>query len=206
MSIDNYGELKTAVANWLKRDDLTSRIPEFIAGAEDRIAIDLRIRAMETTADLTVSSQTVALPTGFLAQRRLYLDTSTDRKRLDFYPPADFWMRRASSETGTPVIYTVEGDNIVFGPTPDATYTGKILYYQRFTALSGDSDTNWLLSNQQFLLLYGALIEASPFVGDDPRTMTWAMMYDDRIEKMQQADRDDRYPDSLQSHSQVSGP
>ena len=36
MAISNYTELKTAVANWLDRDDLTDRIPEFIALAESR--------------------------------------------------------------------------------------------------------------------------------------------------------------------------
>jgi hypothetical protein len=51
VSISNYDELKTAVANWLERSDLTSRIPEFIAFGEDRIGTDLRIRAMETSAD-----------------------------------------------------------------------------------------------------------------------------------------------------------
>jgi hypothetical protein len=41
MSITTYAELKTAVANWLARADLTDRIPEFILMAEDRIAREL---------------------------------------------------------------------------------------------------------------------------------------------------------------------
>ena len=47
MAISNYTELNTAVANWLDRDDLTDRIPEFIALAEARFNRLLRIRAME---------------------------------------------------------------------------------------------------------------------------------------------------------------
>ena len=49
MAISNYTELKTAVANWLDRDDLTDRIPEFIALAESRFNRLLRIRAMESS-------------------------------------------------------------------------------------------------------------------------------------------------------------
>ena len=30
MAISNYGELKTAVADWLNRDDMTAVIPTFI--------------------------------------------------------------------------------------------------------------------------------------------------------------------------------
>ena len=54
MAITTYATLKTAVGNFLSRSDLTSRIPEFIALAEDRIAQDLRIRAMEATVDLVL--------------------------------------------------------------------------------------------------------------------------------------------------------
>ena len=48
MAIDDYSELKTAVERWLGRDELTNRIPEWIAMGEDRIAQDLRVQAMET--------------------------------------------------------------------------------------------------------------------------------------------------------------
>lgn len=34
MAISNYTELQTAVANWLDRDDLSARIPEFIGLCE----------------------------------------------------------------------------------------------------------------------------------------------------------------------------
>ena len=48
MAIGTYDELKTAVANWLDRDDLTDRIPEFISLAEARFNRVLRLRSMET--------------------------------------------------------------------------------------------------------------------------------------------------------------
>lgn len=35
MSIETYGELKTAVADWSHRSDLTARIPDFIRLAEN---------------------------------------------------------------------------------------------------------------------------------------------------------------------------
>ena len=46
MSITNYSELKTAVANYMLRSDLTSRIPEFIQFAESRIAYGSKIPSM----------------------------------------------------------------------------------------------------------------------------------------------------------------
>ena len=42
MAISTYGELKTAIENWLGgRTDQTSRVPEWISQAEDRIAQEL---------------------------------------------------------------------------------------------------------------------------------------------------------------------
>ena len=192
MSITNYSELKSAIANWLDQSDLTSRIPEFIKLAEDRIAQTLRIRAMEASADVTVSAQTAALPTSFLAQRRLYL--SHDRKRLDYFPPEDFWDRYGASETGAPAIYTIEGDNYVFGPAPDTSYTAKSLYYKRLTALSGDTDTNWIFTNAVGLLLYGSLLEACLFLEDEAGTLKYSTLFDDLAERVKSMDKMDRFP------------
>ncbi len=49
MAISTYAELKIAVGNWLGRDELTARIPEFVSLGEDRIARHLRVQAMETS-------------------------------------------------------------------------------------------------------------------------------------------------------------
>lgn len=204
MAITTYAELKTAVANWLNRSDLTTRIPEFISMAEDRCAQSLRIRAMETSSDLTVNAQTVALPTRYLETRRLYID-GNPVQRLRYMDPKDFWERWASTRSGKPLFYTIEGENYVFGPTPDATYTGKCLFYQRLAALSADEDTNWLLTNARGLLLYGALLESAPFIGDDPRLLTWAALWDDLEEKVTKANKTDRVSgDAVVTRSAVS--
>ena len=61
MAISTYTELQTAVANWLDRDDLTARIPEFIALTEARFNRLLRVRSMETEADQVTTSGTRSL-------------------------------------------------------------------------------------------------------------------------------------------------
>ena len=201
MSINNYGTLKTAIANWLERDDLVSRIPEFITLAEDRMDQKLRIRLMEHTVDLTISAQETALPTGFVSQRRLYIDTPL--KALEYYPPEDFWIRNAVNQTAQPKLYTIEGDNIMVAPTPDTTYTGKILYYRTITGgLTEDDDTNLILANTRGLYLYGALMEAAMFIEDEAGAIKWSIRFDNLIEEVADADRDDRFPlGSLQQRS-----
>ncbi len=203
MSITTHAELKVAVANWLGRTELTARIPEWVSLAEDRIAQDLRVQAMVTAVDLTISSQRVSVPTGFLESIRLYLDSSSE-KPLDYFSPQVFWERNAVNETGQPDIYTIEGTEFVFAPSPGQTYTGKLLYYKRFTALSADSDTNWIISNARGLYLYATLIEAYTFLEDDAGQLKYAAMYEDLLERVKEADRRARFPrGALVMRSQV---
>ena len=80
MAISTKAELHTAVANWLNRSDLTSRIPEFIALGEAQLNRILRTRDMLTRASPPTNAQYVALPSDFQEMLNVEL-TSTDPPR-----------------------------------------------------------------------------------------------------------------------------
>ncbi len=109
-----------------------------------------------------------------------------------FYQPhADnYWEDRKFPNgyvTGQPVVYTIVGDAIQFGPTPDAVYTVSLDYYQRFAALS-TTPTNWLLTNHPGVYLFGALAEGAPYLMEDERTPLWDTKYRAEVAALQQAD------------------
>ena len=56
MSINTYDDLKTALASWLARDDLTEFIPDFITLFEASACRELRVRPAETTATSVTAS------------------------------------------------------------------------------------------------------------------------------------------------------
>jgi len=205
MSITTYGELKTAVANWLRRSELTTRIPEFITMAEDVLYADRRmmIRPLEATTDLTINAQSESLPTRFIGPRRIYLSTEPVTL-LQFLTPENFWSKYLSSQTSKPEAFTIEGDNMIFGPSPDATYTGKLLYYLRPAALSDDADTNWVLANARGLLLNGALIQACSYIKDDANIAKFAALYDSQLDLIAEQDKKNRYGGVIQTVSGVS--
>ena len=62
MAIDTYSELKSAIADWLNRDDLTSVIPNFIELAEAELTRNLRHRKMIVRADATIDSEYTQTP------------------------------------------------------------------------------------------------------------------------------------------------
>ena len=55
MSISTYAELKTAIANFLARTDLTDQIPNFIQLAEARLSRELETRDQEKRANATLT-------------------------------------------------------------------------------------------------------------------------------------------------------
>lgn len=206
MSITTYAETQTAVANYLARSDLTSYIPDFIAGAETRVAYGgeaplasqaLRIRSMEEDSTFTVGA-TSPLPTGFLQMRALYLTANGRKYRLEQTSHEDLYARYPSA-TGIPQYYAVSGDDLVFGPEPSGTYTATMLYYKKFDPLATASPVPWLLTNAPLVYVYGALLEASPFLRNDDRLQTWYGMFTSAIGGLMRSDRRDRWSGSVQA-------
>jgi hypothetical protein len=181
MAINTNGTLKTAIADWIDRSDLTGAIPDFIALAQQKIVRGfgtdkfqvepLRIDAMIQSADLTPSDGTAAKPTGFLEARRIYVN-STPKDIVEYLPPEDFWGRDIVNDSGYPDFFTIEGSNFVFGPSGNG-YTLKLLYYKDFDALSADDDTNWLLTNYSHIYLSGALAEAYAYIEEPMMSQHW---------------------------------
>tara|TARA_R110002124_G_scaffold94959_1_gene239129 strand:- start:1099 stop:1728 length:630 start_codon:yes stop_codon:yes gene_type:complete len=198
MAISNYSELQTAVANWLDRDDLAARIPEFIVLCEARFNRSLRIRAMETldiSVDTVSGTSTVALPTGYVQMRDISLITSPITQ-LQYLTPEIMNRLNAGSFTGKPETYTIIANNILFGPTPDAVYDISMLYYKTFDALTDAAPTNWVITNAPDVYLYGALLEAEPFLMNDQRVQLWATALTQSITTLQEQDNKDRHSGS----------
>ena len=197
MAINSYANLKTALANWLDRSDLTSRLDEFIELAEARFADDIRIRAMETTATQTLTSGTrsYALPTGYLQGRNFQINTDPITA-LEYITPEMMDRIWAGSSTGRPRTYTIIGDNYHLGPAPDTADTLEITYYKEFTPLSGSATTNWIILNRPNLYLYACLLEAAPFLGNPEEASVWARYYSEALERLHEADARDRFSGS----------
>lgn len=193
MAISTYAELQTAVANWLSRADLTSRIPEFISIAEARINRKLRIRQQETASDvaLTASTRTASLPTDFREVRRMYLNGSPVRE-LEYVSPQDYWRRYAASEYGRPELFTIEGSNFLFGPIPDTAYTAKLSYYASFPALSSTAHTTF--TSNPDLYLYGSLVAAEPYLKNDKRLPVWKAQFDETLIELERENRTNAGP------------
>ena len=199
MAISTYSELKTSIANWLNRTDLTDEIADdFIKLTEADFNAKLRIRQMEQQDDVTINAEQVTVPTGFLAVRSFYID-STNKYPLEYITPHNMFEIKGGSRTGRPRAYTIESDDEVekfrFGPSPDTSYTGKLSYYKAIGALSDTNTSNYILSKHPAIYLYGSLFHASNFLGgiDQGQAQNWLAMYSSALERCENNDKHDTY-------------
>jgi|TARA_A100001011_G_scaffold43054_1_gene40539 hypothetical protein len=197
MAINSYSTLQTAVANWLDRDDLSARIPEFIALNEAIFNRILRIRPMETTvtASTTGGTKSYDLPTGYVQMRQIHLNTSPITP-LQYLTPEMMYRVWAGSSSGKPHSYTIIGDKIFFGPTPDSAYDYVITYYKKFDSLSDSTTTNWVILNAADVYLYGTLLQAEPFLNNDQRIPVWERGLRQALSDLQEQDDKDRHSGS----------
>lgn len=194
MAFASYSELKTTVANYLARNDLTSIIPDFIRLAEIRLQREIRTRQMlvVATALTTGGDSTVGLPTDFLQMRDIHANT-TPVSTLRYKAPNAFYETSRTTESGRPIDYTTLGSEIQLAPIPDTSYTLQMLYYGKPAVLSDSNASNVFLANYPDALLYGALAEAEPYLMNDARIQTWAALYDRAITAINNSDQSSEY-------------
>jgi hypothetical protein len=183
VAITTYAELQSAVGNWLNRDDLTDRIPEFITLAEARFNRVVRAPDMLSRNDaFAIDGQYEDVPSGFLEASRFVLLTSPVTV-LEYKTPQEIAeLRHTRSSQGKPAYYTVVGGSFEFLPTPDSSYTASLLYYARLTAVS--SSWNWLATSHPDIYLYGALCAAEPYVQNDERLLVWKSQLNEALAEL----------------------
>ena len=194
MTIATYDELKSSVADFLNREDLTSAIPTFIKLSEARIGRDLRHWRMETRLAVGLSAQYSAIPADFLQPIRLQI---TDAPTLEVAPISTAQMLQLRTDrndrTGRPPNYALTAGLIEVYPTPNLTYNASLVYYARVPTLSVSNTTNWLLTEAPDVYLYGALVHSAPYLKDDARIQVWEALLAQGINNLNTSSADAKY-------------
>ena len=212
MALSNYSNLKTSIANWLNRSDLTSEIADdFIVLAEADFNSKLRIRKMITQSTFTIDSETESLPTGFLQVRDMFILSGGTKNALRYVAPGQMDQMIGTSVSGKPSAYTILGDSFRFAKKPDASYSGVINYYKKFDTLSDTNTSNYILTDHPAIYLYGSLFHAANFLGgyNPQQVQSWQQMYATAMERLEQNDREDQFsgsPLQVRSDTTVSAP
>lgn len=198
MALTTYTGLIAAIPAWATYSDVTSYLDDFITWANQEINRRLRSSVMLASADITVSAETATPPTGFLAFRRAYLDTSPRRKLTTGSPEAVMDLSTQYMTQTYPERVALEGTLLRFGPQFTWTGTVKALYYKEMTAPSGSNATNAVMTKYPYLYLWGSLQALHTFKEDDNNADRFGGMFDDLIEDINTRDAGDAMSGELQ--------
>jgi len=187
-----FTTLKQDVQRYLERGNTLAsdpivfeQIPRLINLAERRIARELKIEGFINVVTGTLSSGQSVYPkpdrwrdtvsmsigTGTGNNTRKVLFSRVYEYLRSYWPNA--------LETDVPLFYSdYDYSHWLLAPTPDADYPFEILYYELPPLLDESVQTNWITEYAPQLLLYGTLVEATPFLKNDERIPVWQSMYD----------------------------
>jgi hypothetical protein len=179
MAISTYAELKTAVAEWGNRTDLTTQIPDFIALAEERINAKLRVRQMVARAT-TDAAEYLDLPDDWIEAREVKL-TNSKTTVLDYYSPIALDKQFPYGGAGQPSGFTIVGSQLRLMPAPSGSMTAEIGYYQKVPALSDSQTQNAVLTDFPRVYLYGSLVEMQNYLLDAKTLQRFEALFDEAV-------------------------
>ena len=195
MSISTLAELKTAVANWLHRSDLSSYSEDLILMGEKWIFRNVRAREMEdSTLSVATASGVAAIPSDFVGLKHARISGSPSTP-LTIMPVTWIYSQYPNRSAGEKPSYIgVDATNFVFGPSAGA-YTLNGTYYKRLTSII--SSANTLFTTNPDLYLFAALAEAEPFLKNDKRVGLWMAKRDQIKNDINREAQGSRFGDAM---------
>ena len=204
ISFQDYEGLKSAVADWLGRDDLASRIPDFIALAERRMARELRLRVLERRAEAEVQAGQKHVPLPFrrepgswdvfLEMRDLAWESAGRRRDLAYLPLDG---SAAENTPGEPRGFSILGRDIVLWPAPLSAGRLHLAYWAEPAPLGPEQPANELLLAAPDLYLYAALVESAPYTRAAAPLELWERFYATARARLEQAEQRGRFTSNL---------
>lgn len=206
MSITSYATLKSAIADWMLRDDLTAVIPSFISLSEAKFNRRIRDYRMIKRATAEIDAGYSAVPADWLQNVRFQLNT-TPITTLEYVTPD-----QAAEEAtiyvggGKAKFFTMINKQFQLVPAPDGLVEGELTYYGRIPALSDSVTSNWLLEVAPDAYLYGALMEAAPYLDDQEKLATWGGLLEQAMQAIRtESDRASVGSSSLRMRAKMMG-
>ena len=154
------------------------QLPRLITLGERRIARELKVSAFirAVTTPLQAGVSVYAKPDRWRDTVSMFVAGKPLFARSYEYI-RNYWQDPA--QESTPEFYAdYDYQHWLIGPTPDSDDTLEVLYYEQPRLLSNDFQSNWVTEYAPDLLLYAALLEATPFLKNDERIQTWQALYD----------------------------
>lgn len=203
-----YSSLIADLQNYLERGQsvqtdptVFNQLPRLINAAERKLAQALKLLGqievlVDAPAGLQVGNSIVAKPDRWRQTVSMsYGAGVTQNTRTPLYPRSyeycrAYWPDSTATDANNPPAFYADYDqeHWLISPTPDQNYPLENLSYMQPVLLDEQNQMNFWSEYTPNLLLYGALLEATPFLKDDTRLQTWNQYWQQELSMLQQQD------------------
>lgn len=170
MSLDTYNSLIEEVGLLLMRNNITSQVPTFIRLFEAQANRHIQHYRMIGRTEFILDGNPKPLPCGFHGVQSI----KAGKYDLVYVTPdqLDDVRDAAQNYNGPSRYYSIVGDTFIFSPNAGRERC-KITYWSEIPNLGRTCQSNWLLKHHPDVYLYGAALQAAPFLLDDDRIPVW---------------------------------
>ena len=205
----DFATLKTRVLDRLRnRTDITAALQtNFVVDAQKTLEREGDFPFMEarTTGTISANAYTLSLPTRFKAIKKdcfLVTDTAGALNPLEQLSVGEAYRKYpfTSDNEAMPKVVAIQESTSQFliRPTADVAYAYELQYYQYLATLSADGDTNWWTDNAWQLLLYGAMLQATAYLGDSEEYLIYEKLYLEELDRVRRTETARTWSGSVQ--------
>lgn len=185
-----YDSLVSDVMSYLERSDAQTlaKVPTFINLAESIISDELKILGQQQAviANMTASDPVIAKPARWRKTTSMNITVAGEKQPLllrKYEYLRNYWPDQLAEDV--PKYYAdYNFNNWLVAPTPDAAYQFEVLYYEKVQPLDAANQVNFWTENAPQAMLYGTLLQAMPFLKNDPRLQLWQALYDRAVQTL----------------------
>ena len=180
-----YDEIKTKVAEYLNRTDLTSQMDMIIDLTESDINKVIKHQDLIKRANAVAETQYTQLPSDWSRVINVELNTS-DHTTLLQQSTESLDLKRTSIDnvSGRPEYFAITDNAIELCPTPDTNYELQLTYYANIPELSSTNTTNVVSDKFPDVYIYGCCKHASVFLMEDERVGMFQTLFDKALEEV----------------------
>ena len=183
-AVMTYDSLVADIESYLERNDTATvqKIPTFIMLAEQIISAEIKFLGNLTVNTSTMVANTAIIDKPARWRKTVSMNVTVAGERnpvllRKYEYLREYWPDPAQTEV--PKFYCdYDYTHWLVAPTPDAAYNFEVIYYERPQPLDSSNQSNWFTQYAPQALLYGALLQAMPFLKNDARTAMWQQQYD----------------------------
>jgi len=215
------GDLRSDLRIWTSTQNNPAVLPDVVCDECINGAISLMQeshlwRGQETTSiplSYPASSESIALPEDFVAQRAIYQSTNGGTVPLLAYMEKtlrDEWLRSEQpagglrdpeypqvAPPGTPdgwgIRYAIWRERLYLLPVPTATVQLVLDYYARVPWLSDPTRANFFTMRYPHVVRYGALADAYSYLHEEDRSGTYRQMFEAMLARVILDDKNLRF-------------